>query len=134
MRTLIWIVFAVVAVIGGVFAYSYARNPGLPAKHHAEAVGFVLANPISSSEWQGLACPHRRAVIDLVVMSVAPQLCGTASDGGAMVRARKFQSQGPRELLGLVPDATGARHRSLSGFFQQGETAHGSCRSLLQAC
>ncbi|MFM1815581.1 MAG: hypothetical protein RLZ98_2276 [Pseudomonadota bacterium] len=88
------IVIAAVAALVGVFGFSYVRNPDLGVGQHAEAVGFVLANPVSTSEWQGLACPHRRAVVDLVAMSIAPKLCGAASDGGAKARAEKFKTQG----------------------------------------
>jgi len=94
MRMVRWIAIAVVAALIGVFGFSFVRNPDLPAASHAEAVGFVLANPISSNEWQGLACTHRRAVIDLVAMTIAPKLCGAKSDGGAMARAKAFSSKG----------------------------------------
>ncbi len=94
MKVVRWLAILVVIAMIGLFGYSYIQNPNMGPSEHAKAVGFVLANPASTAEWQGLACPHRRAVINLVTMSMAPQVCGTPNDGGAMQRAKKFQTQG----------------------------------------
>ncbi len=106
------VIVAVIALLA-IFAYSYSRNPNLSATTHASAVGFVLARPFSVDAWQGLACPHRSAVTDLVTKSMAPQLCGKKSDGGAMARARRFQTEGPVSCWALFD---GLRQQSMDRF------------------
>ena len=94
------VILALIAVIG-IFGFSYSRNPDLSPTIHAEAVGFVLAKPFSVGSWQGLACPHRSVVTDLVTKSLAPKMCGTPSDGGAADRAARFQTDGPESCWEL---------------------------------
>lgn len=89
------IIILVLAAIVSVFGYSYSRNPDIPVTGHAEAVGFVVANPLSGNAWRGLSCPHRIVVTELVTKALAPKLCGTENDGGAAARAARFKTEGP---------------------------------------
>jgi hypothetical protein len=119
MKFIAWLLMACVGVLLGMFGLSYVRNPDVPPMQHAQAVGFVLANPMSGNEWRSLACPHRRAVADLVTMSLAPKLCGLKSDGGAVDRAKKFKTQGQPNCWALF-EALSARAEVQYGQFYNG--------------
>jgi|SRR6056297_2442394 len=95
MKVLTSFIVIAVLLIAVVFGYSYFNNPDMPAKERVSAVGFAVANPMSSKAWRGLACPHRSVVSDLVTQSLAPKLCGTDNDGGAAERAERFRTEGP---------------------------------------
>ena len=95
MKFVRWLLIVVLLALIGLYGYTYSRNPSESAMVHADAVGFVLARPLSGGAWRGLACPHRTAVNELVAKSLGPKLCGHGSDGGAAKRARRFQTEGP---------------------------------------
>lgn len=95
------VIGVLILAVAGVFGFSYVNNPDMPPTAHASAVGFAVANPLSGNAWRGLACPHRSAVTDLVTKSMAPKLCGAASDGGAAKRAERFRTEGPTSCWAL---------------------------------
>ena len=126
------VVVIVVLALIGVFGFSYFNNPKMPPMAHASAVGFALANPLSGNAWRGLACPHRSAVTDLVTKSLAPKLCGSATDGGAMKRAERFRTEGPVSCWALF-DALSAKNKArfatvMSGKEKAGPAAADICR------
>ena len=47
------IIVALLAFIGA-FGFSYVKNPDMPPMAHASAVGFAVANPLSSKPGAGL--------------------------------------------------------------------------------
>ena len=125
------VIVAVLAVIAA-FGFSYVKNPDMPPMAHASAVGFALANPLSGNAWRGLGCPHRSVVTDLVTKSLAPQLCGQSSDGGAMKRAERFRTEGPVScwaLFDALSEKSKARFANvISGAEKPGPAASDICR------
>jgi len=101
MRLVAAVLIIVAAGLGGLVGYSWSRNPELGAVEHASAVGFTLANPMSTRAWRGLACPHRSIITNLSVQALGPALCGTDTDGGAATRAERFRVQGPTSCWAL---------------------------------
>lgn len=118
--------------LAGVFAFSYINNPNIPPAAHASAVGFAVANPLSGRAWRGLACPHRSVVTDLVTKSMAPKLCGSASDGGATARAERFRTEGPVScwaLFDALSEKTSQRFSGvIAGKEQAGPAVDDVCR------
>ncbi|MFT5509453.1 MAG: hypothetical protein ACI89J_002538 [Hyphomicrobiaceae bacterium] len=125
------VIIALLALIG-VFGFSYVNNPDMPPTAHASAVGFAVANPLSSKAWRGLACPHRSAVTDLVTKSMATKLCGGSNDGGAAKRAERFRTEGPTScwaLFDALTQKTSARFASvIAGETKAGPAAADICR------
>lgn len=125
------IIVALLAFIGA-FGFSYVKNPDMPPMAHASAVGFAVANPLSSKAWRGLACPHRSVVTDLVTKSLAPKLCGSSSDGGASKRAKRFRTEGPVSCWALF-DALSKKDQArfasvIAGEKKAGPAAADICR------
>ncbi|MFY0611315.1 MAG: hypothetical protein JXQ99_07315 [Hyphomicrobiaceae bacterium] len=132
MKLIRSVIILVLLGLVGAFGYSYLNNPSMPPMAHASAVGFAVANPLSGNAWRGLACPHRSVVTDLVTKSLAPQLCGSASDGGAAKRAKRFQTEGPVSCWALF-DALSAKNKArfasvISGQEKAGPAAADVCR------
>lgn len=136
MKLLGTIFVAAVLGLAGVFGYSYANNPDMPVTAHASAVGYAVANPFSGKSWRGLACPHRSVVTDLVTKSMAPELCGTETDGGATERAERFRTEGPTscwELFDSLSQQTKARFASvLAGQEKAGAAVQDICQQAKQ--
>ena len=125
------IIIVLLALIGA-FGFSYFSNPDMPPMAHASAVGFAVANPLSVKAWRGIACPHRSVVTELVTKSLAPKLCGSATDGGAMKRAERFRTEGPVSCWALF-DALSEKNRArfatiISGDEKAGPAAADICR------
>jgi hypothetical protein len=132
MKTIRLVLIAILLALLGAFGFSYMNNPDLPPTTHASAVGFAVANPLSGKAWRGLACPHRSLVTDLATKSFAPKLCGTASDGGAAERAKRFRTEGPTSCWALydsLVERTEARFASvLAGKAKAGPAVNDVCR------
>jgi len=111
MKAIRFVLIGILLVLLGAFGFSYMNNPNMPPTAHASAVGFAVANPLSSKAWRGLGCPHRSLVTDLATKSFAPKLCGAASDGGATARAERFRTEGPTPCWALY-DSLVARTKS----------------------
>ena len=135
MKTLQLIIVLLLALVGA-FGFSYFNNPDMPPAAHANAVGFAVANPLSSKAWRGLACPHRSVVTDLVTKSLAPKLCGSSSDGGASKRAQRFRTEGPVScwaLFDALSEKSKARFANvLAGEQKPGPAAADICRRAEQ--
>jgi len=126
------IIAVVVLALAGAFGFSYLSNPDVSATSHASAVGYAVANPFSGKSWRGLACPHRSVVTDLVTKSLAPKLCGTSSDGGAIARAERFRTEGPTScwaLFDTLNEQSKARFAAvISGQEKAGPAVQDVCR------
>ena len=136
MKTIKIVLGVAVLALIGVFGFSYVNNPQMPVSAHATAVGFTVANPLSGKAWRGLACPHRSVVTDLVTKSVAPALCGSATDGGATARAKRFRTEGPTScwaLFDVLAERTKVRFANvIAGKEKRGPAVDDVCRQAKQ--
>ena len=132
MKLIRRVIIVLLLALVGAFGFSYFKNPDMPPMAHASAVGFAVANPLSSKAWRGLACPHRSVVTDLVTKSLAPKLCGSASDGGASKRAARFRTEGPVScwaLFDALSEQSKARFANvIAGEEKAGPAAADICR------
>jgi hypothetical protein len=121
MKLVRGIVVIMALALLGAFGFSYVRNPDLPPVSHASAVGFAVANPLSTGAWRGLACPHRSIVTDLVTKSMAPKLCGRENDGGASARAERFRTEGPTSCWALFESLSESTLARFAGVIASGK-------------
>lgn len=132
MRRIVAIVAIIIIAIGGLFGFSYLRNPDLAPGDHASAVSFTLANPLSQGAWRGLACPHRTIVTNLAIQSLGPKLCGMDGDGGARARAERFRTEGPTScwaLFEMLDQQNAERFKDvLAGTAERNAAANDVCR------